>query len=47
MSAPRVFGIPATRTPLVAIIRRGPSDWVYIGSSHRRDMSLQLPISAG
>lgn len=24
---PRLFGIPATRSPVVAIIRRGPSDW--------------------
>lgn len=31
MSTPRVFGIPATGAPVVAMIRRGPSDWVHIG----------------
>ena len=30
-SAPRIFGIPATRAPVVAVIRRGPSDWCQIG----------------
>ena len=28
---PRLFGIPATRAPIVAIIRRGPSDWCHVG----------------
>jgi hypothetical protein len=28
---PRLFGIPAVDAPVVAIIRRGPSDWVHIG----------------
>ena len=32
MSSPRIFGIPATRARLVAIIRRGPSDWVHVGA---------------
>ena len=29
--APRIFGIPATAAPVVAIIRRGPSDWCHVG----------------
>jgi hypothetical protein len=28
---PRVFGIPATAAPIVAVIRRGPSEWSHIG----------------
>lgn len=31
MSAPRLFGIPATDSPFVAVIRRGPSKWWNIG----------------
>jgi hypothetical protein len=27
---PRLFGIPATRSPVVAILRRGPSDWSQV-----------------
>ena len=30
-SAPRIFGIPATRAPVVAVIRRGPTDWYQVG----------------
>jgi hypothetical protein len=30
-SGPRLFGIPASRAPVVAIIRRGPSDWCHVG----------------
>ncbi|MCP4308075.1 MAG: hypothetical protein GY788_25015 [bacterium] len=32
MTSPRVFGIPATQAPVVAVIRRGPSDWTHIGA---------------
>jgi hypothetical protein len=28
---PRLFGIPATRADMVAVIRRGPSDWCHVG----------------
>jgi hypothetical protein len=28
---PRLFGIPATRAPIVAVLRRGPSDWSHVG----------------
>src|SRR5215218_9709560 len=28
---PRLFGIPATRAPVVAVIRRGPSGWCHVG----------------
>ena len=28
---PRLFGIPAIAAPVVAIIRRGPSDWCHVG----------------
>ncbi len=34
---PRVFGIVATAAPTVAIIRRGPSDWVHVGAWHLDD----------
>jgi hypothetical protein len=27
---PRLFGIPATRSPVVAILRRGPSEWSQV-----------------
>jgi hypothetical protein len=27
---PRLFGIPATRSPVVAILRRGPSNWSQV-----------------
>ena len=30
--SPRVFGIPATQSPVVAVIRRGPSDWSHVGA---------------
>ena len=29
--APRVFCIPATAAPVVAVLRRGPSDWFHVG----------------
>jgi hypothetical protein len=29
--APRVFCIPALRAPVLAVIRRGPSDWSHVG----------------
>jgi hypothetical protein len=32
MSSPRIFGIAATRAPLVAVLRRGPSDWSHLGA---------------
>ncbi len=28
---PRLFCIPASRSPVVAVIRRGPSDWAQVG----------------
>ena len=28
---PRLFGIPAARAPIVAVFRRGPSDWSHVG----------------
>lgn len=31
MAAPRICGIVATGAPVVAVIRRGPSDWCHIG----------------
>ena len=31
MTAPRIFGIPAADAPIVAVIRRGPSDWAHVG----------------
>lgn len=30
-SGPRLFGIVASRAPVVAIIRRGPSEWAHLG----------------
>lgn len=30
-AGPRIFGIPATDAPIVAVIRRGPSDWCHVG----------------
>jgi hypothetical protein len=29
--SPRLYGIPAARAPLVAVLRRGPSDWSHVG----------------
>ncbi|HEV8585181.1 MAG TPA: hypothetical protein VGT02_09455 [Methylomirabilota bacterium] len=29
--SPRLFGIPAARAPIVAVLRRGPSDWSHVG----------------
>src|SRR6476646_6895809 len=31
MVAPRLFGIPAVAAPIVAVLRRGPSDWSNVG----------------
>ena len=31
MTAPRLFGVPARDAPVVAVLRRGPSDWCRIG----------------
>jgi hypothetical protein len=31
VTAPRLFGIPAREAPVVAVLRRGPSDWVQVG----------------
>jgi hypothetical protein len=31
VKSPRIFGIPAVEAPIVAVIRRGPSDWVHVG----------------
>ena len=31
MPAPRLFGIPARDAPVVAVLRRGPSDWFHLG----------------
>ena len=28
---PRLFGIPATRAPIVAVLRRGPTAWSHVG----------------
>ena len=28
---PRIFCIPASRAPFVAVLRRGPSDWSHLG----------------
>jgi hypothetical protein len=28
---PRIFCIPATSAPVVAVLRRGPSDWMHVG----------------
>jgi hypothetical protein len=30
--APRLFGIPATQASIVAVVRRGPSDWAHVGA---------------
>ncbi len=29
--APRIYCIPATDVPVVAVLRRGPSDWFHVG----------------
>jgi hypothetical protein len=31
MTGPRVFCVPASDAPIVAVIRRGPSEWCHIG----------------
>lgn len=30
-AAPRIYCIPATRAPVVAVFRRGPSHWAHVG----------------
>jgi hypothetical protein len=30
-SAPRLFGIPAAKAPIVAVLRRGPTAWSHVG----------------
>jgi hypothetical protein len=30
-AAPRIFGIPAAEAPIVAVLRRGPTDWFHVG----------------
>jgi len=30
VTAPRIFGIPARDAPVVAVLRRGPSDWFHL-----------------
>jgi hypothetical protein len=30
-AAPRIFGIPAAAAPVVAVLRRGPTDWWHVG----------------
>jgi hypothetical protein len=30
-AAPRIYCIPATKAPVVAVFRRGPSDWSHVG----------------
>ena len=29
--APRIYGIPATEAPIVAIVSRGPTEWSHVG----------------
>ena len=41
MTAPRIFGIPATEAPVVALIRRGPSDWCHVGRWDVETMDFQ------
>ena len=31
MTPPRLFGIPASEAPVVAVLRRGPSAWTHVG----------------
>lgn len=31
MTALRIFGIPATHAPVVAILTRGPTEWAHVG----------------
>lgn len=30
-AAPRIFCIPATESPILAVLRRGPSEWYHVG----------------
>jgi hypothetical protein len=31
VTPPRIFGIPAADAPVIAVLRRGPSDWFHVG----------------
>ncbi len=44
MTPPRLFGIPARNAPVVAVLRRGPSDWCHIG---RWDVGAQPAYQPG
>lgn len=44
MTPPRLFGIPARDAPVVAVLRRGPSDWCHIG---RWDVGVQPAYQPG
>lgn len=44
MTPPRLFGIPARDAPVVAVLRRGPSDWCQIG---RWDVGAQPAYQPG
>jgi hypothetical protein len=41
MTGPRLFGIPAIEAPIVAVIRRGPSDWCHVGRWDVETMAYQ------
>jgi hypothetical protein len=41
VTAPRIFGIPAADAPVVAVIRRGPSDWCHVGRWDVETMAFQ------
>jgi hypothetical protein len=41
MSMPRLFGIPALDAPVVAVLRRGPSDWMSVGRWDVSSMSYE------
>lgn len=41
MTGPRIFGIPAADAPVVAVIRRGPSDWCHVGRWNLDTMEFQ------
>jgi hypothetical protein len=41
VTAPRLFGIPALAAPVVAVIRRGPTDWCHVGRWDVADMTYQ------
>ena len=41
MTPPRLFGIPARDAPVVAVLRRGPSDWAQVGRWDLATMTYQ------